>query len=94
MWVVPIQVRPVRWDPAARAYRLLQRMSLRVDFVPATAAERSRRPVFRPGGDSGFWGRVQKGLIRNYESARSFPIRPTAAPRPAARMRSAVNPVF
>ena len=93
MWVVPIQVRPVQWNPASRAFRLLRRMSLRVDFVPATAAERAKRPAFRQGGDSGFWGRVQKGLIRNYESARSFPIRPSA-PRPAAPRRSAVNPEF
>jgi hypothetical protein len=93
MWVVPIQVRPVRWDPSTRAFRLLRRMSLRVDFLPATAAERAKRPAFRQGGDSGFWGRVQKGLIRNYESARSFPIRPSA-PRPAAPRRAAVNPEF
>ena len=93
MWVVPIQVRPVRWDPSTRAFRLLRRMSLRVDFLPATAAERAKRPAFRQGGDSGFWGRVQQGLIRNYESARSFPVRPSA-PRPAAPRRAAVNPEF
>jgi peptidase C25-like protein/flagellar hook capping protein FlgD len=94
LWVVPIQVRPVRWDPAARVFHLLRRMSLRVDFVPATATERAQRPAFRPGGDSGFWGRVQRGMVRNYESARSFPIRPAAAPRPAARARSGFNPQF
>ena len=94
MWVVPIKIRPVRWDPAGRAYRLLQRMTLRVDFVPATEAERAGRPVFRPGGDSGAWGHLQEGLIRNYESARAFPIRSRAAPRPAARAHAALNPEF
>ena len=94
LWVVPIHVRPVRWDPVARAYRILQRMTLRVDFVSATEAERTQRPAFRSGGDAGVWGRVQQGLVRNYESARAFPIRPRSAPRPAAPLRAATNPEF
>ena len=95
LWVVPIHVRPVRWDPAARAYRILQRMTLRVDFVPATDAERAERPAFRPGGDSGLWRRVQQGMVRNYETARAFPIRPRAAPRPSARAKAGgINPEF
>ena len=60
MWVVPIHIRPVRWDSGTRAYRLLQRMTLRVDFVPASDAERAARPAFRPGGDVGPWRRIQE----------------------------------
>jgi hypothetical protein len=94
MWVVPVMVHPVRWDPAARAYRTLARMSIRVDFVPATDAERAGRPDFRLGGSVGAWQRVQEGLVKNYQSARSFPVRPKSMPRPAGRARLAVNPEF
>jgi hypothetical protein len=94
MWVVPIHVRPVRWDPRARAYRLLQRMTLRVDFVPATDAERAVRPAFRPGGDVGPWRNIQESLIQNYESAKSFPIRMKSLPRPSSGARRAENPEF
>jgi hypothetical protein len=94
MWVVPVMVHPVRWDPAARAYRMLARMSIRVDFVPATDAERVGRPDFRLGGGVGAWQRVQEGLVKNYQSARSFPVRPKSMPRPAGRARLALNPEF
>jgi peptidase C25-like protein/flagellar hook capping protein FlgD len=94
MWVVPVRIHPVRWDPAARAYRTLAKMSVRVDFVPATDVERAGRPSFRPGGDVGAWRHVQEGLVRNFQSARSFPLRPKSAPRPAVRARRAVNPEF
>lgn len=94
MWVVPIAIHPVRWDPRARAYRLLRQMTLRVDFIPATDAERTQRPAFRRGGESGAWQRVQEGLVKNYVSARSFPLRPKSAPRPAGRVRVAQNPEF
>ncbi len=94
MWVAPVHIHPIRWDPRSRAYRILRRMTLRVDFVPATDAERAQRPTFRPGGDVGPWRRVQEGLVKNYESARSFPIRPKSMPRPAGRARVAVNPEF
>ena len=94
MWVVPVLVHPVRWDPVARAYRTLARMSVRVDFVPATDAERAARPNFRLGGDAAPWRRVQEGLVRNFQSARSFPARPRSLPRPVARARRAVNPEF
>ncbi len=94
MWVVPVRIHPVRWDPAARAYRTLARMSVRVDFVPATDSEREGRPDFRSGGDVGAWRRVQEGLVKNFQSARSFPVRPKSMPRPAGRARLAVNPEF
>lgn len=94
MWVVPVRIHPVRWDPATRAYRTLARMSVRVDFVPATDAERAGRPDFRPGGGGAAWQRVQEGLVRNYQSARSFPVRPKSMPRPAGHVRLAVNPEF
>ena len=94
MWVVPVMIHPVRWDPVARAYRTLARMSIRVDFVPATDAERAGRPSFRLGGSVGAWQRVQEGLVKNYQSARSFPVRPKSLPRPAGRARMALNPEF
>jgi len=88
-------IHPVRWDPVTRAYRTLARMSVRVDFVPATDAERAGRPNFRLGGDAGgAWRRVQEGLVRNYQSARSFPVRPKSLPRPVGRARRAVNQEF
>jgi len=94
MWVVPIHVHPIRWDPRERAYKVLQSMTLRVDFVPATDAERSARPSLRPGGDAGAWSRVQQSLVKNYESAKAFPFRTRSAPRPAAAARSSLNPEF
>jgi len=94
MWVVPVHVHPIRWDPRERAYKILQSMTLRVDFVPATDAERASRPVLRPGGDAGAWSRVQQTLVKNYETAKAFPFRPKSAPRPAAVMRSSLNPEF
>ena len=94
MWVVPVYVHPVRWDPATRAYRLLARMTIRVDFVPATDAERAARPAVRAGAESGPWSRVQEGMVKNFQSARSFPIRSKTVPRPAARARAFTNPEF
>ncbi len=94
MWVVPIYVHPIRWDPAARAYRLLARMTIRVDFVPASDAERAGRPAVRPGADSGPWQRVQEGMVQNFQSARSFPARSKSLPRPAARARLFANPEY
>ena len=95
MWVVPIHVRPVRWDFGARAYRLLQRLTVRVDFVPASDRERAERPVFRPGGDVGPWRRMQESIIQNYQSAKAFPFRSGALPRPTTKSsRGGVNPEF
>src|SRR6185436_19915170 len=94
MWIVPIHIRPVRWDSGSRAYRLLRRMTVRVDFVPASDNERAERPAFRPGGDAGPWRRLQESLIQNYESAKGFPIRMKSLPRPSIGARRAVNPEF
>jgi hypothetical protein len=97
-WVVPIHVRPVRWHPRAGAYRALLRMTVAVDFVPATARELALRPATRPGAQAKAWDRVQRGLVKNYEAARSFPARPRsgapAVPRSGLRTRLALNPEF
>ena len=101
-WVAPIHVRPVRWNPATGAYRVLRKMSLAVDFVPATEQERRLRPALRPRAQAAVWDRVQRGLVKNYEAARSFPIRPpTGSVAPLARgsalpapSRFAANPEF
>lgn len=97
-WVAPIHVHPVRWDPRSRAYRVLRSMTIRVDFVPATDQELRLRPAPRAGGQAPVWDRVQRGLVRNYEASRSFPIRPRpGAPGSApfggtgARARSALT---
>ncbi|MGE5177973.1 MAG: C25 family cysteine peptidase, partial [Bacteroidota bacterium] len=84
-WVVPVRVRPLRWDPRAAAYRVLRSMTLRVDFVPATDRELKGRPAVRPGAQARAWDRVQKGLVKNYESARAFPVRPRSGSLGAAR---------
>ncbi|HYJ32119.1 MAG TPA: C25 family cysteine peptidase [Candidatus Binatia bacterium] len=78
-WVAPINVHPVRWDPKAGAYRMLGRMTLRVDFVPASDRELAARPATRPGAQARAWDRVQHGLVQNYEAARAFPRRPPRA---------------
>ncbi|HEX7078965.1 MAG TPA: C25 family cysteine peptidase [Candidatus Eisenbacteria bacterium] len=75
-WVAPIYVHPVRWDPRSGAYRVLRTMSLRVDFVPATDQEMKLRPAPRPGAQARLWDRVQRNLVRNYDAARAFAIRP------------------
>jgi hypothetical protein len=94
MWVVPLHVHPVRWNPSTRAYRILARMTIRVDFVPAGDAERAARPFLRPGADSGPMRRAQEGLVKNYQSARTFPARAKAAARPARRARMFTNPEY
>lgn len=94
MWVVPVYVHPVRWNPATRAFQILARMTIRVDFVPASDAERAARPALRPGADAGAWQRVQEGLVKNYQSARSFPVRTKPLPRRAARTRAFANPEY
>jgi len=98
-WVAPIYVRPVRWNPATGAYRVLRKMSLAVDFVPATDQELRLRPAARPRAQAAVWDRVQRGLVKNYEAARSFPSRPRAdatarATALPARSRFAANPEF
>jgi hypothetical protein len=96
MWAVPILIRPVRYDPSLGSYRVLRTMTLRVDFVAATASEMAARPEFRPGSESEAWRRVQRGLVGNYESARAFPIRAGALPPRslAPRAPRGVNPEF
>jgi len=97
-WVVPVHVRPVRWDPRAGVYRVLRKMTVRVDFVPATDREMAGRPVVRPQAQARAWDRVQRGLVGNYEAARAFPVRPrTGSSGASALLRSggsrvAVNP--
>lgn len=91
-WVAPVYVHPIRWDPKAAAYRVLRSMSLRVDFVPATDQELTLRPASRPGAQARAWDRVQRGLVKNYESARSFPARPrVGALKPLSRSASTLR---
>jgi len=96
-WMIPALLRPVRYDPGHNRFLVLKRMTLRVDFTAATAAELKLRPAVRPGADAGAWDRVRRGLLANYESARSFPRRVTPgamrAPRLSTR-RASVNPEF
>ncbi|HKQ18828.1 MAG TPA: C25 family cysteine peptidase [Candidatus Eisenbacteria bacterium] len=96
-WVAPIHVRPVRWNPSTGAYRVLRKMSLAVDFVPATDQDLRLRPVSRPRVQAAVWDRVQRGLVKNYQAARAFPQRPPVTPRRSAlpaRSRFAANPEF
>ena len=93
MWVVPIYVHPPGEVPRP-AFQILARMTIRVDFVPASDAERAARPALRPGADAAAWQRVQEGLVKNYQSARSFPVRTKALPRRAARTRAFANPEY
>jgi peptidase C25-like protein len=76
-WVAPIRVHPVRWDPRAGSFKVLRRMTVRVDFVAATDREMSVRPVSRPG-QARAWDRVQRGLVKNYTAARAFPVKRTS----------------
>jgi hypothetical protein len=98
-WMMPATVRVVRYDPGRKRYLVLKRMTLRVEFVQATARELSLRPAVRPGADAGAWQRLQRSLLGNFESARSFPRRATVGTRPVrpprlAPRRAAVNPEF
>ena len=62
MWVVPVYVHPVRWNPATRAYQILARMTIRVDFVPASDAERAARARrFAPARTRGRGSGCRKG---------------------------------
>ncbi|HXF59227.1 MAG TPA: C25 family peptidase propeptide domain-containing protein, partial [Candidatus Saccharimonadales bacterium] len=51
-WMMPVKVRVVRYDPAHKRYLVLKRMTLRVDFVAATAGELKLRPEIRPGAQA------------------------------------------
>jgi hypothetical protein len=98
-WMMPATVRIVRYDLGRKRYLILKRMTLRVEFVPATARELSLRPAVRPGADAGAWQRLQRSLLGNFESARKFPRRATVGARPVRPPRlapraGAVNPEF
>ncbi|HSQ59702.1 MAG TPA: C25 family peptidase propeptide domain-containing protein [Acidobacteriota bacterium] len=95
LWVVPLRIAPVRWNPATRAYRVLRRLTLRVDFEPASDRERLLRRTARPGSDSKTSRRIQERMLVNGASARSFPRRAREWPRlaPARRLLDG-NPEF
>jgi hypothetical protein len=98
-WMMSATVRVVRYDPGRKRYLVLKRMTLRVEFVQATARELSLRPAVRPGADAGAWQRLQRSLLGNFESARKFPRRATVGARPVRTPRlapraGAANPEF
>ncbi|TMQ57829.1 MAG: hypothetical protein E6K76_09520, partial [Candidatus Eisenbacteria bacterium] len=99
-WMMPAIVRAVRYDPGHKRFSVLKRMTLRVDFVQATARELKLRPAVRPGADVGVWQHVQRTMLGNYESARRFPRRTTVGAQPARlpsrapRRAGAANPEF
>jgi len=94
VWMTPLIVRPVRYDPRRGSYSLLRRMVVRVEFVPATERERALRPALPAGVGGRAWERVQRSLLGNHETARSFARRP-ARPAPRAPYRAAAaNPEF
>ncbi len=99
LWMMPAFVHPVRYDPGKKRYSVLKRMTLRVDFVPATARELKLRPVPRPGAEAAVWQHLQRSMLRNYDAARAFPKRAAPAgvrPRlaPARVGAGAGNPEF
>ncbi len=94
-WVVPIRIAPIRWNPSSGAYRVLERIALRVEFVPATDQERKLRSTARPGSDSRSWRRIQDRAILNAATAKTFPQRPRGIPlAPAAPRLLDGNPEF
>jgi hypothetical protein len=98
-WMMPAIVRLVRYDPAHKRILVLKRMTLRVDFSTTTTDELKLRPGVRPGADVGAWQKVQRTMLGNYESARSFPRRASIGPRGMraprlAPRRAAANPEF
>ena len=98
-WMMPAIVRAVRYDPGHKRLLVLKRMTLRVEFVQATARELKARPAVRPGADVGVWQRLQRRMLGNYESARAFPRRASLPAQPTrlrslAPRRGALNPEF
>ena len=94
-WVVPIRIAPIRWNPSSGAYHVLERIALRVEFVPATDQERKLRSTARPGSDSRSWRRIQDRAILNAATAKTFPQRPRGIPlAPAAPRLLDGNPEF
>jgi hypothetical protein len=94
VWMTPLLVRPVRYNPQRRTYSLLKRMVVRVEFVPATERERALRPALPPGAGGKVWERVQRSTLGNFDAARSFPRR-AARLAPRAPLRAAAaNPEF
>ncbi len=95
LWMVPVRVAPIRWNPATRSYRVIRRLVLQVDFVPATDREAALRMPGRPGSDTDSWRRIQSRLVLNHASAQRFPRRPRDIPRaPGARRLLDGNPEF
>ncbi|MBI4364405.1 MAG: hypothetical protein HY568_03160, partial [Candidatus Latescibacteria bacterium] len=99
LWMIPAFVRPVRYDTRKGRYSVLSRMTLRVEFVSASASELRRRPAQRPGAvaGEGGWKRLQRSMVRNFDAATTFPRRLTpgalGAPRAPSRA-GAGNPEF
>ena len=95
LWMAPIRVSPVRWNPATRSYRVLRRLVVSVSFAPEGERDRSVRVAARPGSDAGSWRRIQDRTLLNHASARAFARRPReAAPAPRARRLLDGNPEF
>ena len=66
LWSVPLRVTPVRWNPATRSYRVLRRLVLRVDFVPATDREAALRVPGRPGSDTESWRPIRRDSTSSF----------------------------
>jgi len=97
LWMIPAVVRPVRYDFGKKRYLVLRHMTVRVEFVPATAAQLKQRPAVRPGAEAGVWQKVQHQLLKNSDAVRMFPRRASGLPprlAPRAARAGAVNPEF
>ncbi len=80
--VVPIIVRPARWDAATGLLRVAQKVRIKVSFVP-----RSERAVGRPvGRDGSSWERTYDAVVLNHQEARGWRRAPVGPARPKARV--------
>lgn len=80
--VVPLSLRPVRWDPADGALQVADRLLVRVDFVRPAAEANLSQPAADPWFDN-----LLQGAVLNFGSARQW-----KQPRPAQEVRSAADP--
>lgn len=70
--VVPVQVYPYRWDPAAGALRHATRLVIDVRFVPDESAAKVLATQALPGPEPSGWERIYQQSVLNGREARSF----------------------
>jgi hypothetical protein len=71
-----VGIAPMTYDPAAGRVTLVERARIRIDFESSTLAPRGGAMATSPVGTEPAWEEAYRRTFLNYESARSFRVRP------------------